>query len=64
MSRLVAGRTAVIIAHRLATLDKADDILVLEAGRAVEFGERATLAADPGSRFSKLQKVGLEDLLA
>ncbi|MBP1632951.1 MAG: transporter related protein, partial [Acidobacteria bacterium] len=64
VGRLLAGRTGVIIAHRLATVERADDILILEAGRVVEFGERAALAADPGSRFSRLLRTGMEEVLA
>jgi ABC-type multidrug transport system fused ATPase/permease subunit len=51
---LVAGRTSVIIAHRLETLDRCDDIAVLEGGRLVEFGPRAALAVDAGSRYARL----------
>ena len=63
VDRLLEDRTGVIIAHRLATVDRADDILILEGGRVVEFGERAALAADPDSRFARLMKTGLEELL-
>jgi ABC-type multidrug transport system fused ATPase/permease subunit len=52
--RLLAGRTVVIIAHRLATLDRADQILVLDHGRIVEHGDREALAADPASRYTHL----------
>jgi ABC-type multidrug transport system fused ATPase/permease subunit len=51
---LLAGRTAVVIAHRLSTLDEVDEIAVVDDGRVVEHGSRATLAADPGSRFAAL----------
>lgn len=64
VGRLMVGRTGVIIAHRLATVERADDILILEAGRVVEFGERVALAADPDSRFSRLLETGMEDVLA
>lgn len=64
LDRLLAGRTAVIIAHRLATLDRADEILILDRGHVVERGPRAQLAADPGSRFAALRRVGLEEVLA
>ena len=45
--RLLAGRTVVVIAHRLATLDRVDEILVLDHGRIVEHGARADLARRP-----------------
>jgi ATP-binding cassette, subfamily B, bacterial len=56
--RLLAGRTAIIIAHRLATLDRVDDLLVLDHGRLVEHGPRADLAADPTSAFHALLTEG------
>ncbi|MGN6693187.1 MAG: ABC transporter ATP-binding protein [Aquihabitans sp.] len=52
--RLLSGRTAIIIAHRLTTLDRVDQILVLDHGRLVEHGDRAVLAADVDSRFHAL----------
>lgn len=64
VERLLADRTAVIIAHRLHTLDRVDDILVLGDGQVLEHGDRATLAADPGSRFAGLLRSGMEDALA
>jgi ABC-type multidrug transport system fused ATPase/permease subunit len=54
MERLLDGRTAVLIAHRLSSLERVDDIAVLEHGRVVEHGPRAVLAADPSSRFGQL----------
>lgn len=51
---LLAGRTAIVIAHRLSTLERADDIAIVEDGRIVEHGSRATLAGDPESRFRAL----------
>jgi ABC-type multidrug transport system fused ATPase/permease subunit len=63
VDRLMADRTGVIIAHRLATVERADDILILEDGAIVEFGERVALAADPESRFSNLLRTGLEEVL-
>jgi ABC-type multidrug transport system fused ATPase/permease subunit len=56
---LLAGRTAIIIAHRLATVDRADGILVLEGGRIAEQGARQALAADPDSRFAHLLATSL-----
>lgn len=57
---LMRGRTTIVIAHRLSTLREVDDIVVFEAGRVVEHGERAVLAADPDTRFHRLLAVGLE----
>jgi ABC-type multidrug transport system fused ATPase/permease subunit len=56
-------RTCIIIAHRLATVQRADRIMILERGRMLEYGERAALAADPQSRFAQLLRVGLEEVL-
>jgi ABC-type multidrug transport system fused ATPase/permease subunit len=58
VDRLLAGRTAIVIAHRLATVARADRVLILEAGRVAEAGARAALAADPASRFARLLRVG------
>ncbi len=60
LARLVAGRTAVIIAHRLDTLDVCDEIAVLADGQLVEHGRRTDLAADPMSRYARLRAVGAE----
>jgi ATP-binding cassette, subfamily B, bacterial len=57
-------RTAIVIAHRLRTVQAADDILILERGAVVEYGTRAALATDPNSRFSQLLRAGLEEALA
>ncbi len=54
LERLLAGRTALVVTHRLAVLRHADDVAVLEGGRLVEHGTRADLVADPGSRLSAL----------
>jgi ATP-binding cassette subfamily B protein len=59
-----AQRTAIVIAHRLSTVQAADDILILEDGAVAEVGPRMALAADPASRFSRLLRAGLEEALA
>jgi ATP-binding cassette subfamily B protein len=64
VTRLLRGRTGVIIAHRLATVQRADTILILEDGRVAEAGRRAALAADPGSRFARLLRAGPAEVLA
>ncbi len=61
---LLADRTGIVIAHRLATLQRCDRVLILEDGRIVEQGARAALAQDPSSRFSELLRTGLEQVLA
>lgn len=54
IGRLLQDRTGVLVAHRLSSLDRADTVAVLHEGRVVEYGPRAELAADPGSRFAQL----------
>jgi ATP-binding cassette subfamily B protein len=46
------------------TLQRADDILILDDGRIVEFGARTELAGDPNSRFSGLLKTGMTEVLS
>lgn len=60
LGRLLEGRTGIIVAHRLATIAYADDILVLEDGQVREHGPRLTLAADPASRFARLLRAAAE----
>lgn len=64
IDRLLQNRTAIIIAHRLHTVHRADQIVILENGTVSEYGNRARLASDPGSRFYKLLQTGLEEVLA
>ena len=59
VDRLLHGRTAIIVAHRLTTVQRADEILVLAHGRVQEHGDRQALAADPTSRFHSLLQTGL-----
>ncbi|HEX2850422.1 MAG TPA: ABC transporter ATP-binding protein, partial [Acidimicrobiales bacterium] len=54
---LLRGRTALIVAHRLGTLDEVDDIVVVDDGRIVESGRREALAADAGTRYARLLEV-------
>jgi ATP-binding cassette, subfamily B, bacterial len=64
ITKLLRGRTAIIIAHRLGTIARADRILILEDGRALEQGERERLARDPASRFHQMLRSGMEEALA
>jgi ATP-binding cassette, subfamily B, bacterial len=61
--KLLRDRTGIIIAHRLNTVQKADRIMILENGSIVEYGERRLLIDQPDSRFSRLLKTGLENVL-
>jgi ATP-binding cassette subfamily B protein len=61
---LLADRTGVVIAHRLETVHRCDEILILDEGRVLERGLRVELAADPSSRFAALLRTGLEEVLA
>lgn len=63
IDRLLHNRTAIIIAHRLGTVQRADDILILENGHILEHGPRSQLAANPESRFFHLLQTGLEEVL-
>ncbi len=60
---LLHGRSAIIIAHRLHTVQRADDILILENGRIQEHGPRLELLQNPTSRFAHLLQTGLEEML-
>ena len=64
VAHLLENRTGIIIAHRLATIQRADDFLILDDGRIVEHGRRADLAADSGSRLSQLLKTGMTEVLS
>ncbi|HLJ35592.1 MAG TPA: ABC transporter ATP-binding protein [Ktedonobacteraceae bacterium] len=64
INKLFAGRTAIVIAHRLATIQRADDILLIENGHILEYGNRELLASDPTTHFAHLLQTGLEEVLA
>ncbi len=61
--RLLRHRTAIIIAHRLSTVQQVDRILIIDGGNVQEEGPRETLATDPSSRFAGLLRTGLEEVL-
>lgn len=64
VDRLLENRTAIIIAHRLRTVERADEILILDSGRLVEHGEREVLEHDVTSQYYRLLQTGLEEVLA
>ncbi len=63
VDKLLHQRTGLIIAHRLATVQRADLIMVVEAGRIVEFGPREVLGNDPASHFYHLLQTANSDQL-
>ena len=63
IARLLRGRTGIVIAHRLATVQRADAVIILDDGRISEYGQRAELVSDPHSRLSELLRAGLEPVL-
>jgi len=63
IDKLLRNRTAIIIAHRLGTIHRADEIMILDNGRVSEYGDRKQLAADTNSRFYELLQTGLEEVL-
>jgi ABC-type multidrug transport system ATPase subunit len=59
---VLAGRTALIIAHRLSTVEIADRVLVMEHGRIVEDGSPGDLIARGEGRYSDLHDAWLDSL--
>ncbi|MCX4096449.1 ABC transporter ATP-binding protein [Nocardia sp. alder85J] len=60
LTEALTGRTALVIAHRLATIRNADEILVVEAGRIVEHGSHTQLLA-AGGRYAELYTTQFAD---
>lgn len=64
VAQLMRGRTTLIIAHRLSTLRRVDEIIVFDHGRVVEQGDRDELAGSDGSRFHRLLELALDEDVA
>lgn len=62
IDRLLEGRTGIIIAHRLSTVQRADSILIMDSGEIREYGERAQLTANSASHFSHLLHAAHEEV--
>jgi len=59
IDRLTEGKTAIIIAHRLATVQKADRIVVMNKGKIVEMGSHEKLLQIEGGFYQNLHNVQL-----
>ena len=60
LQRLTAGRTSIIIAHRLQTIQEADRVLVLDHGQVVELGRHEELLAADGL-YATLHSLQFQD---
>ncbi len=63
VDKLLQNRTGIIIAHRLATVERADQIMILDHGQIQESGAYQALVKDPASRFYRLRRTGLAEVL-
>jgi len=64
IDKLLHNRTGIIVAHRLATVQRADEIMILDHGQISEHDGRERLATNPQSRFYQLLRTGLEEVMA
>ncbi len=65
VDKLLHNRTGIIIAHRLATVHRADQIIILDQGHVAEAGAYDELVHDPDSRFAQLLRTGhMQEVLA
>lgn len=63
LDKLLKDRTCIIIAHRLWTVQRAHNIVILDRGTIVEQGQREVLARDADSKFYNLLQKGMEEVL-
>lgn len=64
VDKLLQNRTGIIVAHRLATVQRADEIMILDGGHIQEHGTYRELTNNPNSRFAELLRTGLEQVAA
>jgi ABC-type multidrug transport system fused ATPase/permease subunit len=63
LAKLLQDRSCIIIAHRLGTVQKADDIMILEHGTILEYGNREKLMKEQSSKLNELLRCGIEEVL-
>ena len=63
VTKLIKGRIAIIIAHRLSTLEQVDDILILTKGSVLEYGERKNLIEESSSIYNQYLAKGMQEVL-
>lgn len=63
LDKLMVGRTTITIAHRLATIQKADRILVFDKGQIIEQGTHTSLLQNPASTYRRLYEMQALDLV-
>ncbi len=61
LTRLMKGRTSIMVAHRLSTIQHADKIMVMHDGRLVEQGNHKELIAKEDGYYKKLYEIQLEN---
>ena len=60
IDKLLTERTGVLIAHRLSSLRRVDQVAVIDSGKVIEYGRRENLVADPSSHFAQLLRAAGE----
>ena len=60
LKEVTPDATVFLVSHRLATIRRADTILVLDDGEVIEHGPQADLRSDPASRYARLLALGAE----
>ena len=60
LQRLLQGRTGIVIAHKMKSIEKVDDVLILDQGKMLEYGPRSELIAYPQSQLNHLIRQGGE----
>ncbi|MCQ2354627.1 MAG: ABC transporter ATP-binding protein/permease [Clostridia bacterium] len=61
LDELCRGRTTIVVAHRLSTIRRADEIAVISAGRVAERGTHEELMKDPDGIYARLYKLQFRD---